>query len=74
MEEFDRLDKVSVDDFVLSSRRVVTPDGMKACAVWISNGRIQNVVSLSDVPAGVHVEDLGDSVIFPGLVDSRCSY
>ncbi|MBA2341098.1 MAG: allantoinase AllB [Pyrinomonadaceae bacterium] len=44
---------------------------MKACAVWISNGRIQNVVSLSDVPAGVHVEDLGDSVIFPGLVDSH---
>ena len=65
------MDKLSVDDFVLSSRRVVTPDGMEACAVWVNNGHIQKVISLSDIPAGVHVEDLGDSVVFPGLVDSH---
>lgn len=65
------MDKLLVGGFVLSSQRVVTPNGMKACAVWINNGRIQSVGSLSDVPAGVHVEDLGDSVIFPGLVDSH---
>ena len=65
------MDKLSVSEFVLYSQRVVTPDGMKACAVWINNGRIQRLASLSDVPSEIPIEDLGDSVIFPGVVDSH---
>lgn len=65
------MDKFSVAEFVLYSRRVVTPDGMKARAVWINNGRIQRLSSPSDVPPGIPIEDLGDLVIFPGIVDSH---
>lgn len=65
------MDKLSVGDFVLCSRRVVTPDGMKPRAVWINDGRIQSVTSTDEIPPGARVEDLGDAVMLPGLVDSH---
>ena len=57
--------------FALASRRVVTPDGEAPGAVIVDGERIAAVVALQDVPAGVPVEDLGDWVIFPGLVDAH---
>src|SRR3979490_339842 len=53
------------------SRRVVTPDGIKAAAVLVAEGRILAVVPADRLPAQVSVRDFGNAAILPGLVDSH---
>jgi allantoinase len=53
------------------SRRVVTPDGIKAAAVLIEDGRILDVVPPDQLPAQISVKDFGEAAILPGLVDSH---
>src|SRR5687767_6062788 len=54
---------------VIQSRRVVTPDGVRAAAIWVRDGRIEGVRAHGEAPAGVRALDLGDLVLGPGLVD-----
>ncbi len=53
------------------SRRVVTPDGIKAAAVLVEDGRILDVVPLDQLPARISMKDFGEAAILPGLVDSH---
>src|SRR2546429_3986166 len=53
------------------SRRVVTPDGIKATAVLAENGRTLGVVSPAQMAAHISVTDFGEAAILPGLVDSH---
>ncbi len=53
------------------SRRVVTPDGIKAAAVLVEDGRILDVVPPDQLPAQISVKDFGEAAILPGLVDSH---
>src|SRR5258707_12469730 len=53
------------------SRRVVTPDEIKAGAVLVQDGRILGVVPLNQLPSEISVEDFGEAAILPGLVDSH---
>ncbi len=58
-----------MEPFALRSRRVLTPGGPRPGVVFVRAGRI---VEISDAaPAGTPVEDLGDLVLMPGLVDSH---
>jgi allantoinase len=57
--------------FAVASSRVVTPHEVRPAAVLIDGGRIEAIVRLEDVPAGVPVEDFGDLVVSPGIVDSH---
>lgn len=57
--------------FALASSRVVTPEEVRAAAVIIDGGRIEAVLRREDVPAGVPVEDMGDLVISPGVIDAH---
>jgi allantoinase len=60
------------DIWALRSRHVVTPSGIRAAAVVISGETIVDVVDLeASLPAGCRVEDVGDRVILPGLVDTH---
>ncbi|NMO18316.1 allantoinase AllB [Pyxidicoccus fallax] len=61
----------SGEDFVLRSRRVLTPGGLREAAVVVREGRVAALVSPSDVPAGLPVTDVGDKVVMPGVVDSH---
>jgi allantoinase len=54
---------------VLRSRRVVTPGGVREAAVVIRDGKVAAVLAPSEVPAGLPVEDIGDKVLMPGVVD-----
>lgn len=56
---------------VLRSQRVATPEGMRPASVWIREGRIERVAGLDEVPSGAPVEDFGDRVVMPGIVDSH---
>lgn len=56
---------------VIRSRRVVTPEGVRAAAVHIRDGIIRRVTDWDDVPRDSAVEDVGDLVVMPGLVDTH---
>src|SRR5256714_5075947 len=58
-------------DAVVRGQIVVTPDGVGPASVHISDGRIVALRSFDEVPAGVRVEEAGDLVVLPGLVDSH---
>ncbi|QLH27291.1 allantoinase AllB [Streptomyces sp. Rer75] len=61
-------------DLVLRSTRVITPDGPRAASVAVSadEGRILAVLPYdTGVPPGARLEDLGDDVLLPGLVDTH---
>jgi allantoinase len=53
------------------SRRIVTPEGLRTGAILVEDEQIKNVVASGDVPADAICEDFGNSVLFPGLVDSH---
>lgn len=56
---------------ILRSRRVVTPDGMRAASVHLSGGLIVRVAAWDDCPPGARVVDYENFVIMPGLVDTH---
>ncbi|OIJ86724.1 allantoinase AllB [Streptomyces colonosanans] len=59
-------------ELVLRSRCVITPEGARAASVVVAGGAITAVLPYdADVPAGARVEDLGDDVLLPGLVDTH---
>ncbi|WP_435610613.1 allantoinase AllB [Streptomyces sp. C10-9-1] len=57
---------------VLRSTRVVTPQGTRPAAVAVAGGTIVSVDPHDTAPPpGARVEDLGDDVLLPGLVDTH---
>lgn len=59
------------EKFGLYSKSVVTPKGIKEAVVLVADGTIYGVTDRDNVPEGFAVEDFGDLVIMPGLVDSH---
>lgn len=65
-----------MSDLRLSSRRVVTPDGIRPATVVVADGRIGGLAEYAEVESGAegigpgHV-DVGDAVVLPGLVDTH---
>ncbi|HSK76974.1 MAG TPA: allantoinase AllB [Thermoanaerobaculia bacterium] len=57
--------------FVLQSQRVATPEGLRPASVWIRGGRIERVAAPDEVPSGAPVEDFGELVVMPGIVDTH---
>ncbi len=55
----------------ISSKRVVTPEGVRAATVHIRNGVIEAIGAYNDVPSGKRIYDAGESVVMPGLVDTH---
>lgn len=54
-----------------ASRRVVTPEGIRAAAILVDGERIEAVVSPDQVSDRYKLHDFGDAAILPGLVDSH---
>ena len=55
---------------VIRARRVVLPDGERAAAVHVSDGRIVAIGEFDDAPASAHTL-AADEVLIPGGVDSH---
>jgi allantoinase len=54
------------------SRRIVTPEGIRAGAVLVDGERIRAVVRVDEIPPdAAAMRDFGDAAILPGLVDSH---
>ncbi|MFF0002260.1 allantoinase AllB [Streptomyces tibetensis] len=59
-------------ELVLRSRRVITPEGTRAASVEVADGTITAVLPYdAPVPESARLEDLGDHVLLPGLVDTH---
>ncbi len=58
-------------DRVWRSLRVVTPEGTRPASVHVTAGTITHVRDHGDVPAGCPLEDVGDLVLMPGIVDTH---
>ncbi|MEU1071991.1 MULTISPECIES: allantoinase AllB [unclassified Streptomyces] len=57
-------------NLVLRSSRVITPDGTRPASVAVAGEVIAAVLPYdAEVPAGARLEDFGDDVLLPGLVD-----
>jgi allantoinase len=55
--------------FAITSRRIVTPIGVRETAVVVEAGKIADVVERGRVPRGFPVDEVGDLVVTAGLVD-----
>ena len=55
--------------FVVRSRRVVTPEGVRPAAIHIDAGEITRVAAWADAPADV--VDYDELAILPGIVDTH---
>lgn len=59
-------------ELMLRSTRVITPEGTRAATVAVAAGRIMAVLAYdAEVPPGARLEDFGDDVLLPGLVDTH---
>src|SRR5436190_2114500 len=58
-------------DLVVRSRRVLTPEGIRPASVHVVAGVIADVAAWDEVPEGAAVEELGELLVMPGLVDSH---
>ncbi|MFD3546046.1 allantoinase AllB [Streptomyces sp. NPDC058655] len=59
-------------ELVLRSTRVITPEGTRAASVAVAGGKITAVLAHdAEVPDGARLEDFGDDVLLPGLVDTH---
>ncbi|HTG34162.1 MAG TPA: allantoinase AllB [Thermoanaerobaculia bacterium] len=58
-------------DLLLTSRRVVTPEGVRPATVYVREGKIERVGPVGEAPPGVPAIDCGDSVLMPGIVDTH---
>lgn len=57
--------------FLLTSRRVVTPEGVRPATVHVRDGKIERVGPLGEAPTDCPTIDCGESVLMPGIVDTH---
>lgn len=53
------------------STRVLTPQGLASATLLVEGERIVEVRNWNDVPTSAQLQDFGDLVLLPGLVDSH---
>jgi allantoinase len=56
---------------VIRGQRVVTPEGVRAAAVHVEDGRIARVSGFDDAGHGRDVVEAGELFVLPGLVDTH---
>ncbi len=63
---------MSEAELVLRSTRVITPEGIRAASIAVTGEKITAVLPYdAPVPAGARLEDVGDHIVLPGLVDTH---
>ncbi len=60
-----------MSDLILRSSRVVTPNGLQPAAIVLADGKITEIREHDAIPSGVRVDDVGDLIVMPGLVDTH---
>src|SRR5713226_7397916 len=58
-------------DLVVTCDRIITPEGERAGAVVVTEGRIAAIVPRESVPASTATFDAGSAAVLPGVVDTH---
>jgi allantoinase len=58
-------------DLIVRSQRVVTRDATRPASIHIRGGKIVGVLDFSDWPAGCPLDEGGNAVVMPGVVDTH---
>ena len=58
-------------DFAIYSKQILTPDGLQDATVVIKDGIIADIMLGKINTSDFFVEDVGDLVVMPGLIDSH---
>ncbi|HTK80829.1 MAG TPA: allantoinase AllB [Bacteroidota bacterium] len=59
------------NEFIIRSERVVSAEGLTKAAVHVRDGKIAALHPHDRFPAGIPVQEFGNLVVMPGLVDSH---
>ncbi|MFZ0521217.1 MAG: allantoinase AllB [Candidatus Acidiferrales bacterium] len=59
------------DDLIVRGKRVITAEGERAAAIHIRNGVITALTEFNDVSTGIAIQEAGDLVVMPGIVDTH---
>jgi allantoinase len=62
---------VFLPDLVIRSQRVIVGEGSRPAALHVRRGKIIGVLDFDDVPPGCPLDDAGDRIVMPGLVDTQ---
>ena len=57
--------------WAIRSRRVLRSKGFESAALLIEAGQISKIVAFDKVPSAYDLEDVGDLIVMPGVVDSH---
>ncbi len=60
-----------IADLIVSSARIVTPEGERPGAIVVVDGRIAGVVPQDEAPAAQRSVDAGEAAVLPGVVDTH---
>jgi allantoinase len=58
-----------MSELLIQSKRVLLPSGLEAAQLHIKEGKIQAIRAFGTDPGGILLEDRGNSILAPGLVD-----
>ena len=58
-------------DRVIRSQRVVLADSMRSASIHVRGGKIIGILDFDDVPQGCPLDEAGDRVVMPGVVDTH---
>jgi allantoinase len=62
---------VFLPDLVIRGQRVIVGEGSRPAALHVRRGKIIGVLDFDDVPPGCPLDDAGDRIVMPGLVDTQ---
>lgn len=62
---------MNLQQFVIISTNIITPEGDLNGAVVVNNGKIKALIQRDQIPGAIPSFDCGDSVVMPGLIDTH---
>ena len=71
VEDARAIDVPFLPDLIVRSQRVVTPGATRPASIHIRNGKIVGVLEFGDLPAGCPLDEGGEAVVMPGVVDTH---
>jgi allantoinase len=61
----------NLSKIAILSKNIVTTEGLKNGVIFVDKGIITNIVESKQIPSEYIVEDVGELVVMPGLIDSH---
>ncbi len=61
----------SPGEFAIASKSVITPNGVGEACVLVRDGVVAGILNTQEIAPSIPVDDVGELVLMPGLVDSH---